>query len=312
MRSGDAAARRGLALAALALALAPAAPAAAYCRTSVCPGAGTRQVCTPAQAGDCGIPLRWPQQCVGFSIQEDASTQVSYAETQAIFEEAFATWMAADCGRGDHPAIRVSNAGPVSCDLHEYNQDRGNANAIIYRDGDWPHPGSGHTLALTTVTYNLDNGEIYDADMELNSADHDFSTGDAAVSFDLLSIATHEAGHFLGLSHSQDTTATMFAGYNEGTTGLRDLTDDDVNGMCAIYPPASISSCDPTPRHGFSPLCADEQPDDDGGCSVTAAGNSRSSGGRGIVALGVLGVLGATARRRGGARRGAARPEPDR
>ncbi len=257
---------------------------------------GTAQVCTPAQPGDCGTPLRWPTPCIGFSVQEDASAQIGYAETEAAFEQAFAAWMASDCGDGAHPRIQVSNAGPVSCDRHEYNQEKGNANVIVYRDDEWPHPGSQHTLALTTVTYNLDNGEIYDADMELNSADHEFTTGDTGVIFDLLSIATHETGHFLGLSHSPDSAATMFSGYNQGTMGLRDLTVDDMHGMCAVYPPGEIQICDPTPRHGFSGLCAAEQPDPDEGCSVAAAGGGR--GGRLFAALGALAALAAALRSR--------------
>lgn len=304
MGSASLAARGGLAAAALALALAPAAPAAAYCRTSVCPGVGTSQVCTPPLPGDCGIPLRWPSPCVGFSVQEDASTQVDYATTEAIFTQAFETWMEADCGGGAHPRVAVSNAGSVVCDLHEYNQQKSNANIIVYRDEEWPHPGSAHTLALTTVTYNLDNGEIYDADMELNSADHDFTTGDTEVRFDLLSIATHETGHFLGLAHSTDPTATMFSGYNEGTIGLRDLTEDDIDGICAIYPPGEIDSCDATPRHGFSQLCADDQEE---GCCTMAPGGGRGGGeGREGRIAGALAALGAMiAARRLRARRGA-------
>src|SRR5262249_40502589 len=70
------------------------------------------------------------------------------------------------------------------------------------------------------------------------------------------SIVTHESGHFLGLAHSHDQTATMWPVYNEHTTNLRNISPDDVAGICAIYPPGSIETCDPTPRHGFSTECA--------------------------------------------------------
>ncbi len=134
---------------------------------------------------------------------------------------------------------------------------KANANIITFRDDGWPYVGGGNTLALTTVTYHLKTGEIYDADMEINSFDVALSQGDDDVSFDLLSIATHEAGHFLGLSHSSDHDATMFADYRPGTASLRDLSQDDLDGICAVYPPGEpIKGCDPTPRHGFSALCA--------------------------------------------------------
>lgn len=288
--------------AALALTLA-AAPAAAYCRTSVCEG-DTAQVCTPPSAGDCGTPLAWPNPCVSYSIHEGASSQVSLAGTEAVFEQAFAAWTQADCGGGATPRIQVSYTGPVACDLHEYNQDKGNANIIMYRDDQWPHSGADTVLALTTVTYNLDDGDIYDADMELNSANVRFTTGDTGVDFDLLSIVTHEVGHFLGLSHSPDMEATMNMGYIPGSIALRDLSPDDVAGICAIYPPGEpISSCDPTPRHGFSGECAADQAAEDDGCAVAAPGEP-GRGGAGAAATAAIALLIAAARRRRAPRSG--------
>jgi Matrixin len=296
MRRSDLAGRRGAARpgaearAALALgaavlaALAGPSPAAAYCRTSVCPGVGTASVCAPAQANDCGIALFWRSPCVGYSIQDAASRQVSLADTEGLFAQAFDAWMQADCGEGRTPRLRVSYMGPVECGAHEYNQKKGNANIFAFRDDEWPYPGSSNTLALTTVTYNLDTGEIYDADMEINSADVQFSFGDTGATFDLLSIVTHEAGHFLGLSHSADRDATMFSDYRPGSLSLRDLTPDDSAGICAIYPPGEpLKTCDPTVRHGFSPLCADDQPLEEdvelsGGCACALSAPSGERG----------------------------------
>ncbi|WP_437694021.1 matrixin family metalloprotease [Sorangium sp. So ce176] len=308
-RSARAAAVLAASGAIAAAALALPSTALAYCRTSVCPETkSTAAVCTPAQPNDCGIPLAWPSPCVSYSIQEDASDQVSLAETEAIFEQAFAAWTQADCGDGQTPRMEVTYLGPIACDAHEYNQTKGNANIITFRDDDWPYAGGGNTLALTTVTYNLKTGDIYDADMEINSSDVALSFGDVDVSFDMLSIATHEAGHFLGLSHSTDGSATMFADYRPQTIMLRDLDQDDRDAICAVYPPGEpVKECDPTPRHGFSALCAVDQParDEDGGC---AAAPSRSSRGGGL-ALAALALAGAAARARRGA---AARPGRER
>ena len=47
----------------------------------------------------------------------------------------------------------------------------------------------------------------------------------------------HESGHFLGLAHSDDVNATMYYRVTmDGETLKRDLDDDDVAGLCAIYP----------------------------------------------------------------------------
>jgi hypothetical protein len=302
-------------------------PALAFCRTGVCPDTQeTSAVCTPPQPSGCSvpvIPLVWPSPCVSYSIQEDASSQLSLAETEAIFEQAFAAWTQAECDGVGAPRIELSYTGPVACDEQEYNKTKRNANIIMFRDDGWPYEGSANTLALTTVTYNKNTGDIYDADMELNSFDVEFSTSDAKISFDLLSVATHEAGHFLGLSHSQESEATMYADYRPGTTWLRDLHDDDRAGICAAYPPGEpIKACDPTPRHGFSSQCAVDQPKEEtSGCALAPASVAPASaaplgGGRGaglpLAALAAL--LGAAARRasRGGAGRvlrgGAGRP----
>lgn len=273
-------------------------PAAAYCRTAACDD-GTGARCTPPLPTDCGKPIFWPKPCVSFSMQRDASNQVTLDLATKVFVDAFQTWMDADCGGGAHPRIEVVDLGPVECHAHEYNQKAANANIILFQDEVWPHPGAGSTLALTTVTYSVDSGEIYDADMELNSANTQFTTGDTSVGYDLPSIATHETGHFLGLSHSTDPTATMYRDYIPGTTGLRTLEPDDIAGICAIYPPGDAipDSCDPTPRRGFSSICSPAPVDQDtGGCCSTAPGAPRGLGTAAVAAL-VVG-LGIAARRR--------------
>lgn len=252
----------------------------AYCRTASC-GTGTNahtaQVCTPSIDTDCGRPLYWAHPCVTFSVQEQASLEVTYSATETALTDAFKTWMNARCVGGGTPRMRITEAAAAVCDRHEYNQRAGNANVVMYRDSSWPYEGSANTLALTTVTYNLDTGEIYDADMELNSADNHFTTGDTGVDFDLLSIVTHEAGHFLGLAHTPEVSATMYPTYAQHTTNLRELSADDIAGICAIYPPGTVpSTCESTPRHGFSVECAAAQ-----GTSALAAGstvNACSSG----------------------------------
>jgi hypothetical protein len=253
-------------------------PAHAYCRSASCPEKNEPgRTCNPASTDDCGTPILWARSCVGFTLQRDASKQVALSQAQGIFTKAFDAWMNAACP-GGHPSIRVSYTGNVTCDAVEYNSDKRNANIIVFRDESWPHSGVG-VLALTTVTFSRATGEIYDADMEVNTAQYDFAVSDTAPGADLLSVATHEAGHFLGLAHSADPEATMFAAYTPGTITQRTLEADDIAGICAIYPPADAKGpCDSAPRHGFSALCGEDQ-DGAGGDPGSGGAPGEGSGG---------------------------------
>jgi MYXO-CTERM domain-containing protein len=244
----------------------------AYCRTSVC-GEVASSVCTPSGSNDCGVPLFWSPPCIGFSVQENASAFVDVDTAVTIMEQAFQTWEAADCG-GSTPAINVTHVGTVSCDQTEYNTDNGNANVVVFRDTGWPYAAKEKTLALTTVTFNLDTGEIFDADLEINASDVQLTTGNNGVEYDLLSIVTHEAGHMLGIAHSPIDEATMTVDYVPGDLSLRDLHPDDVAAICDAYPGGALGQCDPTPRHGFAQECqTGTSTDSDGDCSCATPGH---------------------------------------
>src|SRR5258708_27243255 len=53
-------------------------------------------------------------------------------------------------------------------------------------------------------------------------------------SVDFQSAVLHELGHALGLAHSQDQGAVMYAAYQWGTIA-HNLTDDDRNAIATLY-----------------------------------------------------------------------------
>ena len=97
------------------------------------------------------------------------------------------------------------------------------------------------TLAQTTITYF--GGDASECDIRFYGSN---GAGPIAWSsnifgappgrFDLQKVATHELGHCLGLDHSNNPGAIMFASTSDGTSAAdRALHFDDVNGLNAIY-----------------------------------------------------------------------------
>lgn len=227
----------------------PLAPVLAWCRTTTVHNAGgydpTRNGCWTS-----GIPLAWTPGSVGYSISAAASRQVPLDEATRVAHLAFSSWSEAPCAR-TRPALKTYDAGPVTleagatdCGLNACDSNvHDGRHVVVFRDDVWPHNDPNNTLALTTVTYGIDTGAIYDADIEINTHDHKVTAQEPppSGSFDLRSILTHEAGHFLGLAHSQYTDAVMFAHYQQG---LSTLTTDDIDAVCSIYDaPARGCAC---------------------------------------------------------------------
>jgi hypothetical protein len=233
-----------------------------------------------------GLELYWPKSCISYAVQRDGSTSdgIDFETANEIVNVAFDTWLGADCGGGVGPSLAVENLGPVDCRKAEYNQEQGNANVILFRDEDWPHKASIYTaLALTTLSYDTRSGEIYDADIEVNAFGTRLTVSDDVVDDDFQSIIVHEIGHFLGLSHSNTDSATMWPNYDTGSTTLRDLDADDAAGICALFPPnEAVDANDCAPRHGFSSACAKPV---DAGCVTSGPARRSNGGGWALVAL---------------------------
>jgi hypothetical protein len=186
---------------------------------------------------------------VTYQIEQEASSHTSLLEATTIVDRSFAKWAAAECATGSsrRPALSFQNLGPTDsgyapCDGGPCGYPARTApHVIIFRDQGWPYNDPTNTLALTTVTFGEDSGNIYAADTEINSAPgHVLSTATPPPSgaLSLEAIVTHEAGHFIGLAHSQVANAVMYAYYQQDAVSL---TADDIAGVCAIYPSKGCS-----------------------------------------------------------------------
>jgi hypothetical protein len=105
-----------------------------------------------------------------------------------------------------------------------------------------------------------------------NGVDWTFTDDPVAqpTAMDLQNTATHELGHLIGLDHAPDPESTMAASADSGETKKRDLTADDIAGLCAVYP-------------------VGQEPEEEGGCC---------SGSGGGASAGVLAALTAVLARR--------------
>lgn len=249
------------------------------------------------------LPLFWRNACIGYNVRFPTGRRVSYDDASSALQTAFTVWTGATCpteGTGQSRAsIDVRDLGPVACDAVQYKGRAPNQNVVLFRDDVWPYPPE--VLGLTTVVFAPETGEIFGADMEINTKDMDKIAFDPSLEvkkdeYDFLSVVTHEAGHFLGIAHSDVPGSTMFARYNRGETHQRILTTDDVNAVCTIYRPDGTRAvlgdkvyvapgCDPTPRGGFTTQCEDAPSPTI--CSVSAPGRSAATPAGWVLAAGL-------------------------
>ena len=114
-----------------------------------------------------------------------------------------------------------------------------NNNYVVWLGpGQWRYGTA--TLGLTTTTYLTSNRQIVDADLEMNdtplgSGPRWSASGDP-TRYDYPSVVLHEAGHFLGLDHTDnDPTAVMYPTISPGEV-KRTLATADLADVCGIYP----------------------------------------------------------------------------
>jgi hypothetical protein len=221
--------------------------AQAFCRTTTVPPPTGYN---PAVSG-CwtqGKPIAWTAGKVPYGVSSAASKYVSLSEALRVADLAFAAWNSALCV-GGQPSAQAYDVGPL-----DVAPDSGDCTSsstcnavthdvVVFRDQMWPHDDPVNTLALTTVTYGVQDGEIFEAYTEVNSAQHVLTTLEPppnGAGFDLQAILTHEAGHFLGLAHATDTHSIMYAYYQAGAINL---TPDDVGAICTVYDPPPAGGC---------------------------------------------------------------------
>lgn len=267
--------------------------AAAFCRSTTC----TKNCDTDVDGCvTTGLQLWWKTSCVGYTLDPALTQNLLPEPTRDALRKAFFAWADLDCGGGQRASITFAPLDDLACHESWYRADGPNVNLVTFKDNDWTYRGIDGTLAKTTVTFDAKTGQILDADIAINSAYNNLTVGDTKVGYDLQSIVTHEVGHLLGVAHSSDFDATMFASYEPGTKDLRTLAPDDVKAVCAAYPPGRAATCDTTPHGGLATSCPTDEPASSG--CATAPGGAASTGAV-LLLLAGLARAGRRARRNG-------------
>lgn len=234
--------------------------------------------------------LYWDTRTIRWSAASPVGGQPSPGAVLEAFRLSFAEWERQSC-----TDLRFREEGPVARTVG-YDQRRANTNTLLFRDVDCEDvvPASDRCwregtcanrydcwdydrrlIAVTTTTFSQCDGRIVDADVELNAAWFEFTVSDTAVRTDVRNTLTHEIGHMIGLDHSNDRRATMYASAPEGELAKRSLAQDDVDGLCDIYPAGQPTwTCEPPGGRCWS-----------GDAGRTGGGCGSAAGAPGIISL---------------------------
>jgi MYXO-CTERM domain-containing protein len=234
-----------------------------------------------------GVCIWWPSRTHSFQIASPGTPDAPDADVFNAIRLSFQTWGAVSCSDltfteeslTTDPKSRIVgfSSGGTNHNLVMFRiQACRDTNVVPAGDPCRSAGGCGNkydcwdevhgdgVIAVTTTTTNRFSGEIFDSDIELNNAPHangtkfTFTALDGpkcvtpletgCVRIDVQNTVTHEAGHYLGLDHPPDhPEATMYASAPSGEVSKRTLAQDDIAGICSIYPKgASTATCGST------------------------------------------------------------------
>lgn len=212
-------------------------PANAFVRTKTCDrsgGFGSTKICRVDQEP---LNIYWANPCITYYVNREGSSSFGglSGELLDIVEASFKTWENVSCG-----SLQFALGG-LTCNRNIGREDQnitgGNQNLIVWVEDNWEY--SSDAIAITVVSPDPKTGEILDADIAMNGQHFNFAN---LASFndtlaDVQNTLTHEIGHLVGFNHENSIPeATMYPDAQPGELIKRDLHEDDIAGLCEVYP----------------------------------------------------------------------------
>jgi hypothetical protein len=110
-------------------------------------------------------------------------------------------------------------------------------NEVFFRN-----ESNGNTIAVTYYWWD-GSGNLVDADILFYDGGFQFFGGSSGCTSGqyVQDVATHEFGHVIGISHSGDSSATMYPSTTSCSQNWRSLAADDVSAAETAYPPAGAT-----------------------------------------------------------------------
>ncbi len=156
-------------------------------------------------------------------------------------QDAYQVWEGVECQGGGHPNFHVGSVGIVDSNGNFFCEEEPLANISVWSlVTRWSRDPS--ALGYTSSTHNKKDGEIFDADVELNlnKIENEHEGNYAIV---LGRIAVHEQGTTAGLHIRALATPVMYESYNAFELLTKELSQDDIDGICGLYPPDGKLEC---------------------------------------------------------------------